>query len=234
MPQFQQARKGAAGFFGAEDAIEAGRKAVTSTKQTGEIGRAVMAMSPAEKDAFSVGFSSEIIDAINASKDRVNVINSIFGSESARQRILIALGPQRARELEAYVKMEQVLDLLRNATQGNSTTAKQLIQAGLMGGGAGGLGLLASGGDLTTGFSAASIAVLGRRGLQMMGKTVDDQVMKRVAEILASPDPAQLQRAIQNASLSKQHMEAIDAVMRALSATAKGAVVGATGSMVVN
>lgn len=234
VPQFQKARKGAAGFFGAEDAIDAGRKAVTSTKQTGEIGRAVMAMSPAEKDAFSVGFSSEIIDAINASKDRVNVINSIFGSESARQRISIALGPHRARELEAYVKMEQVLDLLRNATQGNSTTAKQLIQAGLMGGGAGGLGLLASGGDLTTGFSAASIAVLGRRGLQMMGKTVDDQVMKRVAEILASPDPAQLQRAIQNASLSKQHMEAIDAVMRALSATAKGAVVGATGSAVMN
>lgn len=223
VPQFRKARIGAAGFFGAEDAIEAGRKAVSSTKQTGEIGRAVMAMSPAEKDAFSVGFSSEIIDAINASKDRVNVINSIFGSESARQRISIALGPQRARELEGYVKMEQILDMLRTATQGNSTTAKQLIQAGLMGGGAGGMGYLASGGDLTTGFSAASIAILGRRGMQLLGKSVDDQVMKRVAEILASSDPAMLQRAIQNASLSKAHMEAIDAIMRGLAAGARGA-----------
>lgn len=225
VPQFKQARQGAAGFFGAEDAIEAGRKAVASTKQTAEIGRAVAAMTPAEKDAFAVGFSSEIIDAINATRDRVNVITTMFGSESARQRIAIALGPQRARELEAYVKMEQILDMLRTATQGNSTTAKQLIQAGLMGGGAGGMGYLASGGDLTTGFSAASIAILGRRGMQLLGKSVDDQVMKRVAEILASPDPALLQRAIQNASLSKQHMEAIDAIMRGLAAGARGAAV---------
>lgn len=232
VPQFKQARQGAAGFFGAEDAIEAGRKAVTSTKSVPEIERAVASMSEAEKDAFAVGFSSEIIDAIGASRDRVNVINSIFGSESARRRIVIALGPQRARELEAYVKMEQALDLLRVATQGNSTTAKQLIQAGLMGGGAGGLGMIASGGDLATGFSAASVAILGRRGLQMLGKSVDDQVMKRVAEVLSSTDPAQLQRAIQNASLSQQHMDAIDGVMRALAATSRGAgVAGATAAM---
>jgi len=232
VPQFQKARQGAAGFFGAEDAIDAGRKAVTSTKAVPEIERAVASMSQAEKDAFSVGFSSEIIDAIGASRDRVNVINSIFGSESARKRIAIALGPQRARELEAYVKMEQILDMLRVATQGNSTTAKQLIQAGLMGGGAGGLGMIASGGDLATGFSAASVAILGRRGLQMLGKSVDDQVMKRVAEVLSSTDPAQLQRAIQNASLSQQHMDAIDGVMRALAATSRGAgVAGATAAM---
>jgi predicted transcriptional regulator len=186
-------------------------------------------MSQAEKDAFSVGFSSELIDAINASRDRVNVIESIFGSQSARDRIRIALGPQKARELEAYVKLEQTLDMLRTATQGNSTTAKQLIQAGLMGGGAGGLGYLASGGDFTTGMSAATVAVLGRRGLQMLGKQVDDQVMKTVAEVLASPDPAKLQRAIQNASLSKAHMEAIDGIMRGIAAASRGAVVPATG-----
>lgn len=222
VPQFKTARQGAAGFFGAEDAIDAGRKAFTSARQVNEIGRAVAAMKPAEKEAFSVGFSSELIDAINASRDRVNVINSVFGSESARKRIAIALGPQRARELEAYVKMEQVLDLLRNATQGNSTTAKQLIQAGLMGGGAGGLGYLSSGGDLSVGMSAAGLAILGRRGLQMLGKSVDDQVMKRVAEVLASGDAKLLERAIQNASLSKAHMDALDAIMRGLETAAKG------------
>lgn len=227
VPAYAKARKGAAGFFGADDAIEAGKKAVSSTKSTPEIERAVAAMSPAEKDAFSVGFSSEIIDAINASKDRVNVINNIFGSQSARDRIRIALGPQRARELEAYVKVEQTLDLLRTATQGNSTTAKQLIQAGLMGGGAGGIGYLASGGDLTTGMSAATLAIMGRRGLQMLGKHVDEQVMKAVADILASPDPAKLQRAIQNASLSQAHMDALDGILRALAAGSRGLAVEA-------
>lgn len=231
VPKFKDARVGAAGFFGAEDAIEAGKKAVSSTKATPEIERAVAAMSPAEKDAFAVGFSSEVIDAINASRDRVNVINNIFGSQSARDRIRIALGPQRARELEAYVKVEQTLDLLRTATQGNSTTAKQLIQAGLMGGGAGGLGYLASGGDLTTGMSAATLAVMGRRGLQMLGKHVDEQVMKTVAEILASPDPAKLQRAIQNSALSQAHMDALDGILRALAAGSRGVGVGAAASL---
>ncbi len=113
--------------------------------------------------------------------------------------------------------MEQVLDLLRNATQGNSTTTKQLIAAGLLG-----TGTALYTGDASTGFNVATVAYLGRRGLQMMGKSVDDQVMKRVAEILSSPDPAQLQRAIQNASLSKQHMDAIDGVMRALAVTSRG------------
>ena len=60
----------------------------------------------------------------------------------------------------------------------------------------------------------------------MMGKHCDDHVIKRVSEIMSSPDPAQLQRAIQNASLSQAHMDAIDAVMRALASTARGAVVG--------
>lgn len=229
VPQFKAARQGAAGFFGAEDAIEAGRKAVNSTKSVPEIERAVAAMTPAEKDAFSVGFSSEIIDAIGATRDRVNVINSIFGSESARRRISIALGPQKARELEAYVKMEQTLDMLRTAVQGNSTTTQQLIAAGVLGGAG---GTILSGGDLMQGANWALIAGVGRRGAQMLGKRVDDQVMKRVAEVLSSGDPALLERAIRNASLSKQHMDALDAIMRGLALTSRGAGAGvlATGS----
>lgn len=227
VPQFKKARQGAAGFFGAEDAIEAGKKAWTSTKSTPEIDRAVAAMSKAEKDAFSVGFSSELIDAINASKDRVNVINSIFGSQSARDRIRIALGPQRARELEAYVKVEQTLHLLKDTVSGNSSTTKQLIAAGVLGGGG---GMMLSGGDPTQALGWAGIAAAGRRGLQMLGKRVDDQVMKIVAEALASTDPAKMQRAIQNATLSKAHMDAIDAIMTGLQATARGAISGGASS----
>lgn len=225
VPQFKKARQGAAGFFGADDAIDAGKKAWTSTKSTPEIERAVAAMSPAEKDAFSVGFTSELIDAINASKDRVNVINNVFGSQSARDRIRIALGPQRARELEAYVKVEQALDLLRQATQGNSTTAKQLIAAGVIGGAG---GLLLSGGDLGKGGFGAIAMLAGRRGLQMLGKRVDEKVMKAVADVLSSPDPMKLQRAIQNASLSQAHLDALTAIMTGLQASGRGALSAGT------
>lgn len=227
VPAFKKARQGAAGFFGADDAIEAGRKAAMSPRTNPEIERAVAAMKPAEKDAFSVGFSSQLIDMITASRDRVNVINNIFGSESMRQRIAFALGPQRARELEAYVRVEQILDKLRVATQGNSTTAQQLIAAGVIGGGA---GLLASGGDITQAGTWAWLAATGRRGMQMLGKRVDDQVMKKVAEMLASGDPKMIERAIQNAALSKQQMDALDGIMRGIELAGRGAVMATAGN----
>lgn len=227
VPQFQQAREGAAAFFGAENAIEAGRKAFNSPKAVPEIQRAVGKATKAEQEAMAVGYSSEMIDAIRASRDRVNVINSIFGSESMRARNIAIMGKQRAAELEAFVKMEQVLDELRLATQGNSTTAQQLIAAGVIGGGG---GFLLSGGDVTQGATWAFLAAVGRRGLQMIGKRVDDDVMRIVAEALVSQDPTKMQRAIQNASISQKHMQAIDGIMRGLSLATRGALAPAAGA----
>jgi hypothetical protein len=226
VPEYQKARQGAAAFFGAEDAIDAGRKAFRMTKEVPELRRAHFAMTPAEKEAASIGYSSELIDAIDAAKDRVNVINSLFGSPSARARNELFLGSQRAKELEAYVKVEQTLHMLKDAVSGNSTTAQQLIAAGVLGGAGGFL----TGGDLGSAGGMAFLAMAGRRGLQMMGKKVDDQVMKKVAEMLTSSDPAMVKRAIQNAAMSKQHMEALDAIMRGLTVGTRGAALSAVGN----
>jgi hypothetical protein len=219
VPEYRAARQGAAAFFGADDALQAGRNFATATRQNPEASRAVAKMTKAEKDAFSVGFSSELIDRIRSARDRVNVINQVFGSPEAREKMAIALGPQKARELEAYVRVENIVDQLRGAVTGNSTTAKQLIAAGILGGGA---GLWTSGGNVQTTLTWAAVAAAGRRGLQAMGKRVDDEVMKKVAQMLVSQDPKDVQRAIQNASLSKQHMEALDAIMRGFETTGRG------------
>lgn len=222
IPEYKSARQGAAAFFGADDAVDAGRKAFSMTKEVPELRRAHFRMTPAEKEAASVGYASSLIDAIDASRDRVNVINNLFGSESARLRNELFLGPQRARELEAYVKVEQTLDLLRNAVSGNSTTAQQLISAGVIGG-AGAIGFFGSGGDMSSAGGLAFLAAMGRRGLQMAGKKVDDQVMNKVAEMLASGDPKMVERAIQNASISKEHMAALDAIMRGFDVSLRAA-----------
>lgn len=227
VPEYRAARQGAAAFFGADDALEAGRKFATSTRQTPEAARAVAKMTAAERDAFSVGFSSELIDRIKASRDRVNVISSVFGSPEAREKMAIALGPHRAKELEAYVRVEGIVDQLRGAVTGNSTTAKQLIAAGVLGGGA---GLWTSGGDWQTAGTWAGIAALGRRGMQAMGKRVDDQVMKKVAEMLVSQDPTVLRRAVHNATLSQQHMAALEAILRGMELTGRSAALAMTGS----
>lgn len=225
VPEYQKARQGAAAFFGADNAVDAGRKAFRMTKEVPELRRAVIAMNATEREAASVGYASEMIDAIDAAKDRVNVINSLFGSPSARARNELFLGAQKAKELEAYVKVEQTLQMLKDAVTGNSTTAQQLIAAGVLGGAGG----LLTGGDLGSAGGMAFLAMAGRRGLQMLGKRVDDQVMKKVAEMLSSTDPAAVQRAIQNASISKQHMDALDAIMRGLNITAR-----ASGMAAVN
>jgi len=226
VPQFGKARAGAASFFGAEDAIDAGRKFATQPKTIPEATRAFSAMKPAEKDAFAIGYASELVDTIKASRDRVNVINQVFGAQARREMNALALGPQKARELEAYVRVEQIVQSLKDAVGGNSTTAQQLIASGVVGGAG---GFLATG-DMTGAFTGASLLAAGRRGMQMMGKRVDEQVMARIGEILASGDQALLQKAIQNASLSAEHRLALEAIQTGLEAITKGAIVGSTAA----
>lgn len=226
VPSYKDARGGAAAFFGADDAIDAGRKAVTMTKQVPELERAVKAFKPAEKDAAAVGYASEMIDMIRAAGDNRNLmITNLFNSPSARARNALFLGEGRARELEAYVRVETLVDALRGAVKGNSSTAEQLIAAGAVGTGVG----LATG-DWQSGLTVGALAGLGMNALKAGGKRVDEKVMRMVAEALLSPDPKMLDRAIKNAALSQQHMDALDALMRGLSLTGRGAGLGGINS----
>ena len=227
VPQFNKARSGAAAFFGAEDAIDAGKKFATQPKTIPEATRAFNQMAQAEKEAFAIGYSSELIDTIKSSRDRVNVINQVFGSPARREMNALALGPQKARELEAYVRVEGIVQSLKDAVGGNSTTAQQLIASGALGTTG---GYFASGGDIPTALTAGAIVGLGRRGMQVMGKRVDEQVMARIGEMLTSSDPKMLERAIQNASLSAEHRLALEAIQTGLEAAAKGAVFGTAAS----
>lgn len=223
IPAYAEARSKAAAFFGAEDAIDLGRKAFTSTKNIPEMTRAHAALTAAEKDAASVGYASELIDNIRASGDNRNIaIANFFNSPAARARNELFLGTSRARQLEAYVRVESIIDQLRGAVKGNSSTAEQLIAAGALGTGVG----MATG-DWQSGLTVGLLAKAGMSGLKAAGKRVDEQVMRRVAETLLSGDPALLERAIHNASLSQAHMDALEAIMRGLAITSRGVALSA-------
>lgn len=194
-PTYAKARSTAASFFGAEDALEAGETFVTSRMRNDEARAAIAKMKPAERELFAEGFARGLINRVGEVRDRVNVVNQIFSSPAARERIGLALGPKRAAEIEAFVRRENVMDLLRQA-MGNSTTARQLQEIGL----AGGAGALVTGGDLMDpkGWLTAAAVYGGRRGF---GK-VDERVARRVADILVTDDPVQLARAIKAVSSS--------------------------------
>lgn len=227
VPSYKEARSGAAAFFGADDAIDAGRKAVTMTKQVPELERAVKAFKPAEKDAAAVGYASEMIDMIKAAGDNRNLmITNLFNSPSARARNALFLGEGRARELEAYVRVETLVDALRGAVKGNSSTAEQLIAAGAVGTGVG----LATG-DWQSGLTVGALAGIGMKALKAGGKRVDETVMRKVAEALLSSDPKMLDRAIKTASASQKQMDVIEALMRGVATVSRGAGMAGAASM---
>jgi hypothetical protein len=190
VPSYGKARGTAARLFDVDNALEAGEEFVTRGSVS-EVRSAVANMSKVERTLFAEGFTSALIEKINKVGDRRSILNSIGNSTDARQRLNIALGPQAAQELTAMLRVESVMDRMRGAL-GNSTTARQLMEAGL----AGGLTLGYSG-DPTTAMSAAGAYAAIRYGGRMAGQRIDQNVARRVAELLASDDPAVLRQGVQ-------------------------------------
>lgn len=190
VPAYKTARAGAAKYFGANDALEAGDQFVMSRMANDDARKALTKMSPPERQLFSEGFADSLTRRISEVGDRRAVINSLFlRSPASRERINLALGPQKAKELETFLRVEDLMDRARKAVTGNSTTARQLMELGI----AGGSGIYGmETGDWKT--SAGVIAaLLARRG--MAG--IDRRVAEKVGEMLASPDPSIVHKGVQ-------------------------------------
>lgn len=205
VPSYQSARAGAARFFGANDALEAGEKFLTSNAPLNDARRAFAAMSGPERDLFREGFVQNLVQKIESTADRRNVLNSIAQSPRAQQQIEMVMGPQRAREFEAMQRVEGIMDLARGAVQGNSTTARQLTELGLAGG-AYGVGAFGSGG--LTDPSALTSAALVWGAARGKG-VIDQRVAQRVAQMLTSNDPAVLRRGINLVSRNQNMLNAL-------------------------
>lgn len=213
VPAFGQARRGAAAFFGAEDAIEAGKNFASALKMVPEARKAYNKLSVPEQKLFRLGHASSLIDRIKAAGDRSNVINQVFKNPAMREMIELIYGKGNARELEAYIRVEDLVDKLRGA-MGNSTTARQLMEMGI----GAGTGAFVTGGDWKGALTGAGIA----RGARYLGGKLDDRVMQEVAKLLLSNNPSDLKKAIYNAAMSEKWMEALDALGTRLEIVARG------------
>jgi hypothetical protein len=216
VPEYKAARQGAMGFFDAEDALDAGRKFVMQNRNLAETQKALAGMTPTERTAFAVGFASEMKAAIKQTGDSVNVTRKLFGSEQARQKIMLALGKKNYQEFEQFVKVENAMDMLRGA-MGNSTTARQLAEMGLAGGVVGG-GTFAMTGDWKKSLGSAIVAGLVRKG----GAKVDERMTKQIAQLLLSNDPTALQRAATMAARNPQAAAAVEAIQSVIGSVVKG------------
>jgi hypothetical protein len=192
VPSYAQARAGAASFFGANNALEAGRAYAAPGSKFDNAGtrQALAQMSPNERQLFQDGFVDQFSKQIRALPDRRNVAGAVANSPLAREQMSIALGPQRAAELEAKLHVEAVMDAARGAVQGNSTTVRQLTELGLAGAG----GSILSGSnplDPTSMLNAALIYGAMKGGRAGLG-AIDQRVSTQVAQLLTSNNPAHI------------------------------------------
>jgi hypothetical protein len=212
VPSYQRARAGAAHFFDAENALEAGQNFVGKNMTAGEARRALAQMTPQERQLFQDGFVSRFIETLNQVGDRRSVLNRIAESPAAREKLNVALGPQRAAELEAGLRVEGIMDLARNAVQGNSTTARQLAELGLAGGAYG-----FSGGGINpfTDPGAVMNAAL-VYGAARGRNAINERLSRRVAEMLVSNDPRTITRGIQTVARNQTLFNSLRSADRGL------------------
>ena len=204
---YATARQGAAGFFGAENALEAGQNFVGAGGRYGlEQARSALAnMRPEQRQLFQDGYVSRFVEMLEKTGDRRNVLNLIGQSPAARSELQIALGRGRAAELEARLRVEGIMDLARGTVQGNSTTARQWAELGLAGGAGGtvaGIGATnMDPGQMAIGAMVAALA--GGRHY------VNQNIARRVAEMLVSNDPAVIQRGVERIARNERMMDAL-------------------------
>lgn len=226
VPSYGEARAGAAHFFGAENALEAGQNFVSSRLDNRAARDALSQMTDQQRQLFQDGFVSRFVEQMREVPDRANVLNRIGQSPAARERLNIALGPQRSAELEAMLRTENIMDRARGAVQGNSTTARQLVELGLAGGANTALG---GGNPLADpGAMMNTLLIYGAmKGARGGVHAIDSRVATQVARLLTSNDPAQLRMGMQMVARNPGLMSAL---RNADTALARAGAVQATPS----
>ncbi len=183
---YNTARTGAAKAFGAGDAIEAGEKYFSHKGTAQELSNAVGKFKGAEKELFHDSVAQAVAKKLRVDvADRQNAINALFKNEEGRKKLLIGLGSkERMDKLEAQLHIERVMDAMRPAVQGNSTTARQLAEMGL----AGGIG----GSGYVTGSDTATMGGIGLFAASLAKHRIDANLARKVGELIASRDPANI------------------------------------------
>lgn len=200
VPEFGEARGVAARYFGGNNAIEAGQKAITFKGDIRELQRTMAQMKPAERGIFQESYADALARRVENLSDNQSIVNRVYSSPQDRARIQAVLGPQAADRLGAFVDRERIFDAARQAL-GNSTTVRQMIEMGLAG------SLTGSAAGYLTGdwrnFGPAMIAgAAARSGFRSVLGYVDRNTARRVAELLTSPDPRAIMQGVNAASMN--------------------------------
>lgn len=223
VPSYSKARGIAADFYGESNALEAGRKLAGKKPVAEDVKAILRKMKPDERTLFQEGYASDLAErVIGRMKDTQDVTKAMFNSPNERKLAAAIFGPGGMAMLQARMSLETIMDGARQA-MGNSTTARQLIEAGLAGGALSGY---ASGWDPAKTIEGAGAFAVARgaghfapqlvQGAKNMVGKVDAKTAKRVAELLTSDDPRLLREGYRMAAKSQQIMQGLKSIANRL------------------
>lgn len=213
IPEYKAARATAEKFFGAKDALQAGRDSVkpgtVASRADNRVLRDNMAkMTQTERKLFTDGAVDEMAQTLLATPNNQNILNKIDQSEKAKERLFMILGKKKYDNLEAYLRVEGHMDRFRTA-MGRSTTAMQH-------------------GDMAEGSVTQGLSISPRRMFEDMlskavdkfGRGIDEKVAAKIADMLTSTDGKEYAKAVRMIANNKKLMGAFGKP-----AAARGAIV---------
>lgn len=245
VPNYRKARGVAEDFFGEKNALEAGRSLAGKKPVAEDVADIMRKMDPKERELFREGYASDLAErVIGRMKDTQNITKAMFNSPNERKLAATIFGPGGMAMLQARMSLETIMNGARDAL-GNSTTARQLIEAGLAGGAVSGYATGWDPGSMMAGATGLAGARWGKgahKGLEeiaigakrLIGK-VDAKTARRVAELLTSDDPRLLQEgyrmAAKNEAIGNGLRKIAEKVFLGAQAQAREPVSGAMKAM---
>jgi hypothetical protein len=146
-----------------------------------------------------------------------------MSSSPMRDKLAVVLGPQQAAELEAFTRIEQLMQASHQAVQGNSTTAQQGARMGLLGHKS--LHSFPLIGAYAAGLHGGVVGMAADLVLQKVLSHIDKAQAARIAQKLVSNKPEDLQAVLAAIGADKQAMINLRRLTQA--ATAAGSAAAA-------
>jgi hypothetical protein len=222
-PDYAAARKVYSSSSESLDAVEQGKKLLDADPELAR--RKLADMSEGDKQLMRLGLSKAMTDRVQRMKDGTNTVRAIFASPKHRAVLKEAFPDEKSfDDFKAAMEREGQKTRTKDAIRGNSTTARQAIDAA----DAQGVDEALLSSLATGGIRGAAMAVV-RKALSR-AVVVNEATARELAQILTTTDPkvaeqilGQMQKlAMKNARAAKNWQMVRD-VMR------KGGIVAATG-----
>lgn len=186
LDEYANARGKARDLFRREEAFELGAEGA-KPRIPADFGRRVG--EAGNEDAVRAGYAASKIDQVQNRRSTPGAVDAMFGPRRQQGALDTALGPN-AGPVRSQIDAEREFALTDRALRGNSTTARQLIEAGVLGGGGAGAGLYLGGDAESAGLGMLASILLRKGGgaavNAVRGKN-NRATAEIVADILASP-----------------------------------------------